>query len=132
MCVARRHDVKDLGQSEVSNAWDEPRAIAWSDAARDLVQQHVARLQIAVQDPAPVGMIDGLGQGGDEFGGDAERDVNSPLPQPGCERHTGTVRRDDVALGSSLAGFVHWHDIRMIQSGGGQGLVAKSCREALE
>ena len=89
-----------------------------------LVEQDIGRLQVAVQNPALVGMMDGLGDDGDQPGGRAG--IGGELGEPLVEAASRDQLHAEEMPPSVLANLVNRHDVRMVELCDSLGLVLKS------
>jgi hypothetical protein len=79
-----------------------------------------------VENPAIVGVLDGIGEVGDQPGSQPWGDWLGLLPQPGRQRRPLAIRRDDVGEGPDLPGLEHRDDVGMIEAGRGTPLAEES------
>jgi hypothetical protein len=84
------------------------------------VEQDVGRLDVAMDDPLLVGRMQCVGQCGNDAGRSArlERAVVDRVGQ----RSAGNESRGDLRRITVVAGLINWHDVRMLEPGGGPGL----------
>src|SRR5271166_5044757 len=88
-----------------------------------LVKQDVCRLEVAVQDPPLVRMMNGLGDGGHQP--DRGRDIGGEVAQPLVQAAAGYQLHAEEALARALAHLVNGHDVRVVELRDGFGLVLK-------
>ena len=105
----------DLGQAEVGD----PRLIGGVD-------EHVLRLQVAMQGATLMGEVDRLGDDLDVARRDLRR--QRPVLHEGPEVATGHVVHREVMLAVMLADLVDGDDVGVLQVGGGFGLAQESLR----
>ena len=108
-CVSRLSSFMNLGQAEVGD----PRLIGGVD-------EHVLRLQVAMQGAALMGEVDRLGDDLDVARRDSRR--QRPVLHEGSEVAAGHVVHREVMLAVVLADLVDGDDVGVLQVGGGFGL----------
>ncbi len=100
------------------------------------VQQHVGRLEVAVQDAALVGVMDGAGQGRHQAGEACLLLIGGPVPlsrhlefgEPASQAASFHELQGEVGLVVDLANVVDGDDVGMVQLGGGLGLDAEAAQ----
>jgi hypothetical protein len=94
------------------------------------VEQHVRRLDVAVDEPARMGRIQGRGDRRHDRGDPVGRERSLPVEQ---RPHVaaGDVAHRDEQDAARLAGLVQRDDVRVIDGGGGLGLPVEPLPERL-
>ena len=112
-CVSRLSSFMNLGQAEVGD----PRLIGGVD-------EHVLRLQVAMQSATLMGEVDRLGDDLDVARRALRR--QRPVLHEGSEVAARHVVHREVMLAAMLADLVDGDDVGVLQVGGGFGLAQKS------
>jgi len=90
------------------------------------VQEDVARLEVAVQDAALVGVVDGVGERGQEPGGFSRRRPAVGSRQPMRQAATLDELHAQVRMAGVGADLVDGQDVGVVEVGGGLGLGAEA------
>ena len=95
-----------------------------ADSRRPTAEQHVGRLQVAVDDVVLVGVLDGAGQGVHQLGGRGRGPGGAVEPQG--EAAPLDILQDQIRMPVALTDFVDLDDVRVLQPGDGLRLGAEA------
>ena len=84
-----------------------------------LLEEDIRRLEVAVQHPPAVHVVDRLGRRGHQLGRRPGVHRSGMVLEPGGQAPAGAVGAGDVADRPVLAGLVDRHQVGVVQPGGG-------------
>jgi hypothetical protein len=129
--LRRPAPLQQLGQPEIDHPGDVVLAAQLARAGRRLLlvgvvlgrlEDDIGRLQVAVQHPAVVGVLNRVGHRRHQPGRLPHRHRERLVLQPFTQRLSGTERGGDEAHRADLAGLVDRDQVGVVELGGGQGL----------